>query len=58
MSYIPRPRLPEEMVRKNLGVRVPLWMIEQLDELGDRTAHTERAISLYLKKTKKEGKKC
>lgn len=56
---IPRPRLPEKMVRKNLGVRVPLWMIEKLDELGDRTYHTEKAITKYLKEIEKDtGKKC
>lgn len=57
VGIIPRPRLPEGMVRKNLGVRVPEWMIEQLDQLGDRTEHTEKAIIMYLKSVKNTGKK-
>lgn len=39
-----------------MGVRLPEWMIDKLDELGDRTEHTEKAVSQYLKKIENKEK--
>lgn len=44
------------MCRKNLGVRVPQWMITRLDELGNRTEHTEKAIAIYLENFEQKEK--
>lgn len=44
------------MRRKNIGVRIPEWMLTRLDELGSRTEHTEKAIALYLENIDKKEK--
>lgn len=49
---MPRPRKNEMLVRQPLAVRVPKWMIVELDQRGDRTAQVEQAILDYLKKNK------
>lgn len=54
---IPRHRLPDHLVRKPLGVRIPEWMLKEIDVLGDRTEITEKALLDYLKKNKKMEKK-
>jgi len=53
---IPRPRLHEYLVRKPLGVRIPKWMLDEVDQLGDRAEITEKALLEYLKKIKAQEK--
>lgn len=57
VGQIPRHRKPEKDVRKPLGVRIPLWILEEIDSIGSRTEVTEQALLDYIKKNKKLVKK-
>jgi len=49
--------LPDGQVRKPIGIRIPEWLLQEIDDLGDRTEITEKALLEYLKKNKKMEKK-
>ena len=54
---MPRKRLPEDMRREHIGIRLPQWMITKIDNLGSRSDIIEKAIHMYLKKEEALGKK-
>lgn len=55
--FIPRPRLPERERKETVGIRLPKWMIDEVDKLGGRTEVIEKAVSKYLQDIEKKGKK-
>jgi|GEM_PF-3954830 len=54
---MPRKRLPEDLRRDPVGIRLPKWMITKIDELGGRSEIIEKAVHMYLKNDGKTGKK-
>lgn len=54
---IPRHRSDPKELRGHLRVRLPQWMLDELDSYGNRTEQTETAIMHYLKKKREEQEK-
>lgn len=62
MINIPRRRLPDVERRESPNVRMPKWMIQELDSIAEedkssRTIVLEEAVTEYIKKRKIAGKK-
>lgn len=54
---MPRKRLPEDLRREHVGIRLPKWMITKIDKLGSRSEIIEKAVHKYLENEEKTGKK-
>lgn len=47
-----KKRKPEEDYRVKFSIRLPRWMLQELEKLGTRTKIIENALEEYLKKKK------
>lgn len=56
--HIPKKRSLEHEYRDKISVRLPRWMLTEIEKIGSRTDIIEKAVVDFLKKREEEiGKK-